>query len=184
MWLNVTLFFLYAGLEVGVGQWAYSWLVEGRGLASGVAAAWVGAYWASLTIGRVLLGALAGRVPVQKLLNASLGAIPFGILVLWGALGPAAGALGLVVLGLALAPVFPLLISATPGRVGPAHATHAIGFQVAAFYLGTAALPGTAGVLARHAGLEILGPFLLVTALALGLLYGLGATRVGPVEAR
>jgi MFS family permease len=29
VWLSVGLFFVYAGLEVGVGQWGYSWLVEG-----------------------------------------------------------------------------------------------------------------------------------------------------------
>jgi fucose permease len=32
VWLKVILFFRYAGLEVGVGQWAFSWLVEGRGV--------------------------------------------------------------------------------------------------------------------------------------------------------
>jgi fucose permease len=183
VWLNVSLFFLYAGLEVGVGQWAYSWMVEGRSIAPGVAAAWVAAYWASLTVGRALLGGLTTRLPVRTLLRASLGVIPLGVLVLWCAIGPGGGALGLIVLGLALAPVFPLLISATPGRVGRAHAIHAIGFQVGAFHLGTAALPGLAGVLARHAGLEVLGPFLLTTALALGLLYWLGTTRFETAEA-
>jgi MFS family permease len=58
--------------------------------------------------------------------------------------------------------------------VGAAYATHAIGFQVAAFYLGTAVLPGAASVLARHRGLDMLGPFLFGTALGLGGLYGLG----------
>jgi hypothetical protein len=81
----------------------------------------------------------------------------------------------LLLLGLALAPIFPLLIATTPARVGALHATHAIGFQVAAFYVGTAVLPGAAGLLARRLGLNALGPFLLGTGVALGLLYGLGA---------
>jgi hypothetical protein len=45
---------------------------------------------------------------------------------------------------------------------------------VATFYLGTAALPGAAGVLARHLGLDVLGAFLFGTALGFGGLYGLG----------
>ena len=31
VWLSVSLFFVYAGLEVGIGQWAYSWLARGAG---------------------------------------------------------------------------------------------------------------------------------------------------------
>ena len=174
VWLSVGLFFIYAGLEVGVGQWGYSWLVEGRGVAPGRAAVWLAAYWGSLTAGRVILGALTTRFSAETLLRGSLAGVFPGIFVLWAGLGPAAGAFGLPLLGLALAPIFPLLIATTPERVGTTHATHSIGFQVAAFYLGTAALPGAAGVLARHLGLDVLGPFLFGTALGFGGLYGLG----------
>jgi fucose permease len=163
-------FFVYAGLEVGAGQWAYSWLVEGRQVPAGAGAAWLAVYWGSLTAGRVALGALPSRVPIRTLLRTALAAVPAGVLVLWAGVGPAAGASGLLLLGLALAPIFPLLIATTPDRVGAAYATHAIGFQVAAFYLGSAILPGAAGLLARHLGLDVLGPFLLVTAIGLAVL--------------
>jgi fucose permease len=177
VWSSVLLFFVYAGLEVGAGQWAYTWLIEGRHVAAGTGAAWLAVYWGSLTAGRVALGALTTRVPAEALLRASLAAVPVGVLVLWAGVGPSAGAVGLLLLGLALAPIFPLLIATTPARVGAPHATHAIGFQVAAFYVGTAVLPGAAGLLARRLGLDVLGPFLAATAVALGLLYGLGASR-------
>jgi hypothetical protein len=57
VWASVLPFFVYAGLEVGAGQWAYSWLVEGRGVPPGAGASWLGVYWASLTASRVALGA-------------------------------------------------------------------------------------------------------------------------------
>jgi fucose permease len=171
---SAALFFVYAGLEVGAGQWAYSWLVEGRQVAAGAAAAWVAAYWGSLTAGRVVLGAVTAWFSVETLLAASLAAVPVGVVVLWAGRGPAAGAAGLALLGAALAPIFPLLIATTPDRVGTAYATHATGFQIAAFYLGTAALPGAAGILARHFSLDALGPFLLGAALGLAALYALG----------
>jgi fucose permease len=173
VWLNVGLFFLYTGLEVAAGQWAYSWLVEGRGVMPGIAGGWVAVYWGSLTAGRVVLGALAARVPAEAILRGGLLGVPVGVVCLWAGLGPSSGAIGLAVLGLALAPIFPLLIAATPERVGAAHAAHAVGFQVAGAYLGAAALPGTAGVLARRLGLEVLGPFLLAIAATLGGLYGI-----------
>lgn len=172
VWLSVGLFFVYAGLEVGIGQWAYGGLVGGRGVAPGRAVVWLAAYWGSLTAGRVILGALTNRFSAETLLRASLAGVFPGVFVLWAGLGPAAGAFGLPLLGLALASIFPLLIATTPERVGATHATHAIGFQVAAFYLGAAALPGAAGVLARHLGLDVLGPFLFGMALGFGALSG------------
>jgi fucose permease len=174
IWRSVSLFFVYAGLEVGAGQWAYSWLVEGRQVAPAAGAAWLALYWGSLTAGRVALGALTTWVGTATLLRGSLAAVPLGVIVLWTGAGPTAGAAGLPLLGLALAPIFPLLIATTPDRVGPVDTTHAIGFQVAAFYLGSAALPGVAGYLAGHLGLDVLGPFLLGTWMALGVLYGAG----------
>ncbi len=45
-------------------------------------------------------------------------------------------------MGLSSAPVFPSLIAATPGPVGTAHTTNAIGFQIAAAAAGQSLLPG------------------------------------------
>jgi fucose permease len=177
VWRNVGLFFLYTGLEVAAGQWAYSWLVEGRGVTPGIAGGWVAAYWGSLTAGRVVLGALAARVTPEAIVRGSLIGVPIGVAWLWAGLGPSSGATGLALLALALSPIFPLLIAATPERVGAPYAAHAVGFQIAGAYLGAAALPGAAGVLARHLGLEVLGPFLLAVAAALGGLYAIDVAR-------
>ena len=74
-------------------------------------------------------------------------------------------------LGFALAPIYPLLIAETPARLGRDVTGHAVGFQVAAAYLGAAGLPGVAGVLARSFGLEAIGPFMIAVAVALLGLY-------------
>jgi fucose permease len=74
-------------------------------------------------------------------------------------------------LGFSLAPIFPLLISLTPARLGEARAAHAIGLQVSAACLGSAALPGAAGLLARWRGLESIGAFLVVGTVLLALLH-------------
>src|SRR5262249_47203697 len=82
VWASMIPFFVYAGLEVGAGQWAYGGLVGGRRVPAAAAAAWLAVYWGSLTAGRVALGALATRLPTETLLRASLAAVPVGILVL------------------------------------------------------------------------------------------------------
>lgn len=170
-WLAAGLFFLYTGLEVIPGRWAYSLLAESRGMAPERAAGAVAAYWGSLSLGRVLLGAVARRVPPRLVLRACLAGTPVGALLLWRGGDGAPSVIGLALLGLCFAPVFPLMIGLTPERVGSSHAGHAIGLQVAAAALGGGVLPSAIGFLARRTGLEVVGPFLLVTALATLALY-------------
>lgn len=175
--MSAALFLVYTGLEVTAGQWTYSLFTESRGMSPAMAGAWVSAFWASLTAGRVLGGALATRVAATTLLRASMAAAPVGAGVIWLCHGHVATLVGLVLLGLALAPVYPFLIAQTPARLGALGTAHAVGFQVAAAYLGTAALPGAAGMLARALGLEAIGPFMLAVALALVVLHELTLAR-------
>jgi fucose permease len=187
VWLNIALFFVYTGLEVSAGQWTYSLLTEGRGVAPVAAGGWIAVYWSSLTAGRIVSGALAGRVaPGAMLRTAALGAVA-STLLLWRDPGMGLGFLALAGLGCCLAPIYPLLIAETPRRIGAAHAASAIGFQVAAAYLGTAAIPGVVGLLATAHGLGVIAPCLFSTALLLLLLQEVARPRaaaVAPAHAR
>ena len=170
VWLHVALFFVYAGLEVTAGQWTYSLFTEARGIATGAAGIWIAIYWGALTVGRVVSGALASRLTANALLRiGTIGALAGAVLIWWDP-GMGAGPAGLAALGFALAPIFPTLIAETPARLGSAHATSAIGFQVAGACLGVAAIPGLTGLLATRAGLEVIGPCLVTTAVLLLLL--------------
>ena len=167
VWAGIAMFFVYTGLEVAIGQWTYSLLTEVRGMSPATAGTWVSAYWGSLTAGRVAVGALAARQPAVRLLRLGLVGAPLGGLGLWASSGSASALLALVALGLSLAGIFPLLMSETPDRVGDEAAGHAVGFQVSAASLGVAALPAAVGALAAREGLEVLGPFVVVAAVAL-----------------
>jgi fucose permease len=168
---NVLLFFLYTGVEGAAGQWAYTLLTESRGMAAGPAGVSVGAYWASLTVGRIVFGILAHHVDPAVLLRACVAALPLGALGLAAARGPAVDVASLVLIAFTGAPVFPLLIAGTPGRVGGLHAPNAVGFQVSAACVGAAALPAGIGVLARAWGLETIALCLVASALAVVLLH-------------
>jgi fucose permease len=177
VWLNVALFFVYTGLEVSAGQWTYSLLTEARGVAPAAAGAWIASYWAGLTAGRIVSGAAAGRFAAATVLRAAtLGAVA-STLLLWRDPGMGLGLLALAALGCCLAPIYPLLIAETPGRIGAEHAAAAIGFQVAAAYLGAAAIPGATGVLATTRGDGAIAPCLFVTALLLLALHELARRR-------
>lgn len=171
VWLGAVLFCLYTGLEATPGRWAYSLLAEARGMAPERAALAAAAYWGSMSVGRASWGAAARWLAPRVVLRVCLACAPVGALLVWtGSAGPLA-VVGLVILGLCFAPVFPLLTALTSDRVGASHAGHAIGLQVAAASLGGGVLPGGIGLIARRTGLEVLGPFLFVAALATLLLY-------------
>src|SRR5262245_42438253 len=103
VWANVALFFLYTGIEVTAGQWSFSLLTEGRGLTTAMAGTWVSVYWASLSVGRVLVGALAGRLASLTLLRLGMLGAPVGGLLLSADAGPTVSLLAMVTLGLSLA---------------------------------------------------------------------------------
>lgn len=171
VWAHMAVFFLYTGLEAGAGQWAYSLLTEARQIPPRVAGTWVGGYWASLAVGRVVCGVAAHRFTPATLLRAAMVSAVFAAALVWADRGPATTLAGLALLGFSLAPIFPMLIASTPARLGAAHATHAIGFQVSAACLGAAAVPGAAGLLARAQGIDAIPALLVADALALVLLH-------------
>lgn len=172
VWLGCLLFLCYAGLEVSIGQWSYTLLTIGRGVEPALAGQWVGVYWGGLTAGRVLAGLLAGRVGLGTMAGAGAVGVLLGTLLIWLDPGGWLSALGLLLSGLALAPIFPALIALTAGRVGQEHAANAIGLQVAAANLGIASLPWLLGLALEPVGVAVIGPGLvLYAALHLGL-YG------------
>jgi fucose permease len=109
----------------------------------------------------------AGTSTTLTLLRLGMMGAPLGGLLLCADAGPALSLLALVTLGLSLAGIFPLMIAETPARLGEDATAHAVGFQVAAAYLGTAVVPGTAGILAARSSLETTAPFLVLCAVAL-----------------
>ena len=167
VWASVALFFLYTGIEVTAGQWSYSLLTEGRGVTAAMAGTWVSVYWASLAAGRILIGAVAGRLSTLTMLRLGMLGAPVGGLILCADAGPAVSLLAMVTLGLSLAGIFPLMIAETPARLGGDATTHAVGFQVAAAYLGTAVIPGVGGVLAGRWGFGTTAPFIVACAVVL-----------------
>ena len=139
-------------------------------------------FWASLTLGRIVFGFVVQRVAPTTLLRWCMaGALLSALLIgLTGASWLTFG--GIALMGVTLAPQFPLLIAATPGYLGRQHAANGIGFQVAAASLGGGLLPGLLGVLARAYGLEVLGPFLFVAVLTMSVLFELLARRRPELE--
>jgi fucose permease len=164
-WLSMLLFIAYTGVELGVGQWAFLLLVEGRGLGTVEAGAAVGAYWAGLTLGRVFFGAVVAAIGVERLLRLCLLSVLLGLGVLWLPAPAGVAFATLALLGAVQAPIFPALVTVTPDHFGAAHTANAVGFEVAASVVGGFGLPALLGFLAQAYGFEVIVPTLVVNAL-------------------
>lgn len=171
VWVNIAIFFCYAGIEVTAGNWSYSLFTEARGIPVAVAGFWASLYWGSFTLGRFFFGIVADRFAVIPTVRAmSLTAIAAAACIWWNPADWVSFA-ALLVLGFAMAPIFPLMITATPLRLGSGDANNAIGFQVAAASLGIGLLPGLAGLLADRFSLEIVGPFMVAGLVVMTILH-------------
>jgi fucose permease len=165
VWLSMLLFFFYVGSEVIMGTWVYSLLTEGRGVNPQLAGYFAGSYWFTFTVGRILAGLITRRINIQSLVKVCIIAAILAGVILGLNLSTWVNLAAVAVIGFAFAPIFPGLISGTPGRVGQQHSNNTIGMQTAAGSLGGTALTSLVGVLARSYGLEVV-PAAMVAFLA------------------
>jgi fucose permease len=170
-WIGIVLFLLYTGAELTLGNWTYTLFTEGRGISPEIAGIWAGGFWATFTIGRVMGALYASRIRLNTLLLGAMCLALAGSILFWWNPLPMVGVVGVFIVGFAMAPVFPGLVSSTSQRVGADHAANAIGIQISAAGIGGALLPALAGLLARRVSLEAIPVMLVVSLLGMLVLY-------------
>jgi fucose permease len=149
------------GIETSVGIWGYVFLISGRGLGSAAAGLAVSAYWAMMFVGRAALGPVAELVGARVVLGWAIGGVAVGAAVL---VAPGSGTVavaGMMVIGLAAAPIFPLLAVTTADR------PNAVAWQAAASSTGGAAVPAGMGLAIGAFQATILAPSLLALSVAM-----------------
>jgi len=168
--LMLAWFGIYVGVEVAIGQWSFTLLTDDRGISDAVAGALVASYWGGLTVGRLGLGALGHRLRPERLMTSATILATASIGVLWA--DPAGiGVFGLPIIGLAFAPMFPVMVNRTPVYLGPGRSNRAVGYQLAASSLGFVTTPLLIGVLSDHHGIGVAPPVAFAAVLALSVVW-------------
>jgi fucose permease len=170
-WVSILMFLLYTGAELTLGNWTYTLFTEGRGVSPQLAGLWAGGFWATFTIGRVLAGLYAHRIRLNTMLYSALVLAVIGAFLFWWNPITIVGVAGVFIVGFAIAPIFPGLVSSTSRRVGQRHAGNTIGIQMSAAGLGGALLPSLAGLLAQRISLETIPVMLSISLLGLLILF-------------
>lgn len=141
--------FLYVGIEASIGNWmstyatrATAWTIAGSTLA-------VASFWAALLLGRAITPAILAWVPELGLYRASVFATITGLLLLLAAHRPLTILAGSVLSGLALAPLFPLILALFLEEIG---GSRNAGWVFAVAGLGGAVLSWLTGTISSATG--------------------------------
>ncbi len=172
--LGMGLFFIFNGVVAGTGQLSKT-LLTARGVEQ--AGFWISFYWGFFFLGRLIMGFVAYRLNNVTLIRVCFIGMAIGATLLWQSASDTLNLIGLALIGLSSAPLFPTLIAETPGRVGVRHRANAIGFQISAAALGSAILPGIMGALAQRVGVGVIGAFPLVGIAAVAALHEFAVRR-------
>jgi fucose permease len=175
--LSMLMFFIYVGVELGLGLWAYSLLTISRNIDPAIAGIITGSYWAMFTLGRILAGLYTRRLTARKILYVSILSAIAGAVLLSLNFGTWVSICGIAIIGFSIAPIFPSLISDTGNRVGARHVSNTIGMQISAAGFGAAVVPSIAGILARIYSLEVIPVYLLGALVLLLLCFVLSHPR-------
>lgn len=160
-------FFCYCAIEQTTGMWASSFLVMNRGMDSETAAAWGSLFYVGITVGRAFNGFLTLRFHDRTLIRAGEVVIALGILGILLPLGSTSDLIGLVLIGLGCAPIYPSIIHSTPEYFGAERSQALIGVQMASAYVGTLAVPPLFGLLAQNISIALYPFFLLIILLVM-----------------
>lgn len=175
---NLVAFFAYCSLELTAGLWFASYLVQIRGVKAETATAWAASYYFGIMLGRVINGFLTMRFSSKTLIRAGQTSILLGIVLLFLP-GNAFSLVGLLLVGMGCAPIYPSMLHETPARFGKENSSRLMGIQMASAYVGLSVAPPLVGLIASRWSLQVFPIALLIL---LGLMVW-GSERVNKVVA-
>ena len=164
-------FFCYCALEQTSGLWASSYLVLHKGVDSETAAFFGSIFFLGITVGRALNGFLAAKYSDAQLIRLGMLIIAAGVLAMLLPLGQAVSLLGLVLVGLGCAPIYPCIIHSTPFNFGVDKSQAVVGVEMASAYIGNIVMPPLFGIVADYISIALMPLYLAAILLLMWSMY-------------
>ena len=160
------MFFCYCALEQTAILWSSSYLVLHKGIDPETAAAYGALFLVGLTAGRAASGFVAMKLNDNQMIRLGQVIVFIGIVMMLAPFGDMISLVGLIVIGIGCAPIYPCVIHSTPINFGADKSQAIVGVQMACAYLGSLVMPAIFGLIANHIN-PALFPYYMLLILAL-----------------
>lgn len=165
--LTLIAFFSYCAGEATCFLWTPSYFAGTKpGLSDETIAAFGSLIFGGLMLGRLISGLISNRLGDRLLIRAGIAVELLGILMVSiPAENYLPAAIGFVVIGTGMGPVYPAIQHIAPANFGVRYSAAVIGLQMASAYIGSTFMPMVFGHLQQAVGIGIMPLYLLVFAL-------------------
>lgn len=147
----LVMFFCYCALESTAMLWGSSYMVLGKGIDKTTAAMWASLFCIGITVGRLASGFLTMKFNDPTMIRLGQALVLTGIVSMLLPLPHNIGTIvGLMIIGLGCAPIYPCVIHSTPAYFGEDKSQAIVGMQMACAYVGSMCMPPVFGLIAQH----------------------------------
>ena len=118
-------------------------------------------FYLGITIGRALSGFITMKLNDVQMIRMGQCIIALGIIVVFLPGAAVVSLVGLVLIGLGCAPVYPCIIHSTPAHFGEDKSQAVIGIQMACAYVGSCLMPPVFGLIANNISVALFPVYLI-----------------------
>ncbi len=166
-------FFAYCAGEATCFLWTPSYFAGTRPeLNDEIIASFGSLIFGGLMLGRIISGFTSNRLGDRLLIRIGIIVELIGIILVFiPEMHYMVAAVGFVIIGTGMGPIYPSIQHMAPVNFGKTYAASVIGLQMASAYMGSTFMPMVFGILQEHTGIAVMPVYLLIFAiLNIGLL--------------
>ena len=165
--LTLIAFFSYCSGEATCFLWTPSYFAGTKsGLSAETIAAFGSLIFGGLMLGRLISGFISNKLGDRLLIRMGIAVELLGILLVFISTNSyLLAAVGFVVIGTGMGPVYPAIQHMAPSNFGTRYSAAVIGLQMASAYIGSTFMPMVFGHLQQAVGIGVMPVYLLVFAL-------------------
>ena len=165
-------FFCYCALEQTAILWSSSYLVEHYDVNKELAASLASLFLIGITVGRFISGFMSVKFNDKMMIRIGLSVISVGVILLFI---PSVYLtfIGLILIGLGCAPIYPSIIHSTPILFGKDKSQAIIGVEMAFAYIGCLLMPPLFGFIATYINIGLFTLYLFIILIVMILMFEL-----------
>lgn len=156
------MFFCYCALEQTTMLWASSYLVLQHGFDLELATSYGSLFFIGITVGRAISGFITLKLNDKQMIYLGQAIILIGVILMILPFTHNISLIGLVIIGLGCAPIYPCIIHSIPSNFGADKSQSIIGVQMASAYIGNLLMPPLFGIIANHISPVLFPVYLLL----------------------